>query len=427
MGVRNLNAEFFPLPIDAIQCPDLRFDLYLVHQSGSIVLYRKCGTEYDSGDCEELRSRGITHLYVPNVQHQQFQAALCEHACAAFENPSLSRQERTRIVRDSCSKLIENFMSTKRVEGISDTLGVMASKFGEWCANHKSEFAYLLDMSEHDFYTTTHMVNVGVGCTLLGAEILGADHEMVHELSLGGLIHDLGKFGVPPEVLNKEGKLTDDEWDMIRKHPETGATILKVERGLSPMILDMTLHHHERLDGKGYPEGIKGDDLSLAARICGVVDVYDALTSARPYRGPIPPREVVEMMREDVPHALDAQVFSAWEQVVERMLNEDPDRSFVGSDVEPGCLSMDAMIPSPIAQGVKCETQLMIIRSNGQRIEGTLAESTSCELVVDANATFDTREKVELQGIDGKMKPAQFKCKRLNSQGASQLVFRLAS
>ncbi|MCR9075090.1 MAG: HD-GYP domain-containing protein [bacterium] len=422
MTISSPNAEYFPVPIDAIQSEGLGFDLYLIYEGCQAVLYRKSGASYSMCDCDELREKGITHFYVRNVEHQQFQRAVCEQACDAFEDASVVREKRTRMVRDSCGKMIENFMTSQRVDGISETLGMMAGKFGEWCNNDKSEFSYLLDMSEHDFYTTTHMVNVGVGCTLLGAELLGNDHEMVQVLSLGGLIHDVGKCGVPTDVLNKEGKLSDDEWGMIRKHPELGASILRGQEGISPELVDMTLNHHERLDGKGYPNGIRADEISFHARVCSVVDVYDALSSARPYRGPIAPRAVLDMMREDVGKAFDAKVFGAWERVVERMIEEDPARAASGTE-KPG-MKLEAMIPSPIAQSRPENGFMTIRRGDGSGTSAEVVQTTLGEIILSGDVRLDCCEKVELHPEDGAAITAKYLSKRLGSRGETQLVFK---
>lgn len=423
MTTSSLHAEYFPVPIDAIVSDGLVFDLYLVYGDGKAVLYRKCGASYDTRDVEALREKGFTHFYVPNVQHQQFQRAMCEQACNTFEDASIAREKRTRIVRDSCGKMIENFMTAQRIDGMSETLGMMAGKFSEWCSNDKSEFGYLLEMSEHDFYTTTHMVNVGVGCTLLAAELLGNDHELVQDLSLGGLIHDVGKFGVPAEVLNKEGKLSDDEWALIRSHPEHGAAILRGQEDISPLIVDMALSHHERLDGKGYPNGIGGEKIGLPARICAVVDVYDALSSSRPYRGPIAPRAVLDMMREDVGKAFDAKVFGAWEGIILRMLEEDPKRA--ASTTEKPTMKLAAMLPSPIAQSRPEHGYMSIHRADGTIIRAAVIESSLCEVTLDVDARLQANERVELRPEAGESQYARYISKHLGSRGESLLVFRM--
>jgi HD-GYP domain-containing protein (c-di-GMP phosphodiesterase class II) len=342
----SVNAEYFPVPIDSLESDELKMDLYLIHGRQKAVLYRAVGSSYTRADNKHLTEQGITHFYVPIVQHRRFQDSMRERMTSAYENPDLQREERTRIVRESCGKMIEDFLGDPNIPGLGETLGAMAGQFSAWCADDQSEFGYLLDMSEHDYYTTTHMMNVGVGCGLLASALFPDDPEMVRRITLGGFVHDLGKRGVPSEILNKEGKLDDDEWAQIRSHPVIGAEILIEQAEHDEIAIDMARHHHERLDGKGYPDAISADEISLPARICAVVDIYDALTSARPYRGPIPPRAVLESMSKEVGSAIDPKVFSAWSGIIERMITEDPARAV--PDV-PGAPAPDlgSIMPTP--------------------------------------------------------------------------------
>lgn len=418
-----ISASYFPVAIDAIESDDLGFDLYLVYER-SAVLYRSSGAGYDLSDCAQLREKGITHFYVPNTQHQKFQQAIVAQMSDSFEDRSITVAKRAQIVRDSCGKMIEDFTSNPNIPGLSETLGTMAGKFTQWCEADESEFSYLLDMSEHDYYTTTHMVNVGVGCTLLAAELLGSEHPLVQKLSLGGLIHDVGKAGVPAEVLNKEGKLTDEEWVMIRKHPQMGADILRSHEGFDELMVDMTLNHHERLDGKGYPNGISGEEISLPARICAVVDVYDALCTARPYRGPIPPRAVLDMMREDVGKAFDAKVFGAWEKIVHRLIASDPERA-VADNGDPVTMKLDAVIPSMVAQNRPEFGFMTVRRSDGSTGSLAVVETTLGEVILGGDMALRPGERVTLCQERGDELSSSFVSTRFGSRGDKQLVFKL--
>lgn len=204
----------------------------------------------------------------------------------------------------------------------------ISNLFSEWSEGSPQEFSYVLDMTAHDFYTTTHMVNVGVGCGMLARELRPGEPDLVRTIMEGGFLHDIGKRGVPEEILNKEGKPTPEEWELIRMHPVRGYDELKSRPGISPVILEMTRDHHEKLDGSGYPHGLRGSQISFAARVCAIVDIYDALTCARPYRGPTPPVKALQMMREDVGTKIDSDIFAVWESLIQRLLREDPARSF---------------------------------------------------------------------------------------------------
>jgi HD-GYP domain-containing protein (c-di-GMP phosphodiesterase class II) len=119
-------------------------------------------------------------------------------------------------------------------------------------------------------------------------------------LKKSALLHDIGKIGVPDNVLLKDGRLTDEEYNLIKKHPEIGANIIKQVQGFSelPPLIEGILYHHERYDGKGYPEGLSGENIPLFGRIIAVADAYDAMTSNRPYRNGMLPEKALSIINE---------------------------------------------------------------------------------------------------------------------------------
>lgn len=133
-----------------------------------------------------------------------------------------------------------------------------------------------------DAYTKGHVDRVASFASKLAKEA-GLPDEEQHTLYMGGMLHDIGKIGVSDSILNKPGRLTDEEFEIIRKHPLIGEEICKPLNSISPFI-SIIKHHHEKLDGSGYPDSLKGDEIPVPARIMAIVDVYDALTSDRPYR-----------------------------------------------------------------------------------------------------------------------------------------------
>ena len=138
------------------------------------------------------------------------------------------------------------------------------------------------------------LAKLGVG---LG-ERIGLDGEQITALRRGGYLHDLGKIGIPDQVLLKPGKLTSDEWAVMKRHVEIGVEICSPLRSLQP-VLPLIRHHHERFDGSGYPDGLAGDEIPLLARVFQVVDIYDALTVDRCYRPAMTVDEAVAVIKEE--------------------------------------------------------------------------------------------------------------------------------
>ncbi len=161
-----------------------------------------------------------------------------------------------------------------------------------------------------DDYTFMHSVAV---CALMIAlaRQLGLDEQQTREAGMAGLLHDLGKAMIPLEILNKPGKLTDEEFDLVKTHPEEGYKLLLEGSGISEMTKDVCLHHHEKVDGSGYPKGLNGETMSLFAKMGAVCDVYDAVTSNRPYKAGWDPAESIKRMAEWKGH-FDPAVFQAF-------------------------------------------------------------------------------------------------------------------
>ena len=146
-----------------------------------------------------------------------------------------------------------------------------------------------------DEYTYMHSVSVCALMVSLGRQ-LGFDDAACHDAGMAGLLHDLGKAAMPQEIINKPGKLTDEEFAIIKSHPVKGHEML-IESGVeNERVLDVCRHHHERIDGKGYPDRLAAEDISLIARMSAVCDVYDAVTSNRPYKAGWDPADSIARM-----------------------------------------------------------------------------------------------------------------------------------
>lgn len=168
----------------------------------------------------------------------------------------------------------------------------------------------LARLKTHDDYTYMHSMAVCALMVSLGRQ-LGMDEASAREVGLAGMLHDMGKAAMPLEVLNKPGKLTDAEYDIMKTHPQHGYELLQEGKGVNEIALDVTLHHHERPDGKGYPHGLAGDALSRVARMGAVCDVYDAITSNRPYKAGWDPAESIAKMASWTGQ-FDTEIFQAF-------------------------------------------------------------------------------------------------------------------
>lgn len=206
---------------------------------------------------------------------------------------SLKGQKGRKTVIDDCSilKTVEDIMSD-----------IMSSR---------DTVVNVVDIKNYDEYTFAHSVNVCMLAVLTGRS-LGYSKKELMKLGMGAILHDIGKTQLPEDILNKPGRLTDKEFDAIKKHAEYGYEILKEQPGLSSEVAVIAYQHHERYSGEGYPLGLKKDMITDYAKITGIADVYDALTSDRVYRKGYAPHEVYEMLAGQGNTSFDFNILKAF-------------------------------------------------------------------------------------------------------------------
>jgi HD-GYP domain-containing protein (c-di-GMP phosphodiesterase class II) len=167
----------------------------------------------------------------------------------------------------------------------------------------------------HHEYTYLHCVNVGILAVSIGIK-LNLNRDELIQLGTAGILHDIGKKFVPLEILDKEGKLNDEEYELIQKHPMLGFEVLADALELNSVTKVGVLQHHERYDGSGYPKGLKGSEITIFGRILAVADTYDAMTSDRAYRNAFSPSETVEYLMGTGNRLYDSEVIEIFTKCV---------------------------------------------------------------------------------------------------------------
>lgn len=208
----------------------------------------------------------------------------------------------------------------------------------ELSAAYRGTAALMGDVLEaDDAYTGGEHTRGVVEFALRTGEVLGLDADATRALEFGALLHDLGKLRVPNEVINKPGRLTRAEWEIIRRHPEVGEAMLLRVGGVLAEAAPAVRGHHERFDGTGYPDGLAGADIPIQARIITVCDAFSAMTTTRSYRSAMSPHEAVAELRRCTPGQFDPQVVDA----LVTSLDLDPD----------GALRVASRVLRPFAEG----------------------------------------------------------------------------
>jgi putative nucleotidyltransferase with HDIG domain len=215
-------------------------------------------------------------------------------------------------IRDKGKRVVARIINDARLGKINsdEAIGLVA-EISESVMRSPDAFITVARIKSKDEYTYLHSVAV---CALMVAlaRQLQFPADVVRLAGFAGLMHDVGKVAIPEEVLNKPGTLTDDEFRIIKQHPEAGARLLSDVANMPPEVIDVSLHHHERVDGLGYPGALKGAEISMLAKMGAVCDVYDAVTSDRPYKRSWTAAEGIKRMAAWTNTHFDERIFKAF-------------------------------------------------------------------------------------------------------------------
>ncbi len=314
------DVDFIPISV-ATLLPSEAVGLNLYQQeqdSERLVLYR--GEEYPItiDDLNRLRGRGVHRLYISKDSRAVYQKYLRKIAISS-DSSSIPLAARSGALNE----VVRDVLQSAFAKGDVDQTVSAAEKLGLLAADivTKDEFAAgdLFQVLHHDYGTFTHSANVAFYCGMLAAE-LGHDRKEVEQITTGGLLHDLGKLEIDERILCKPGRLDEWEFRVIRAHPLLGFRKLAHRKDMSEGQLMMAYQHHERLDGKGYPVGCVEENIHPWAKICAIVDVFEALTSHRPYRTPMPHSKAIALQQRDCGTAFDPEIFVCWKTIIQRDL-----------------------------------------------------------------------------------------------------------
>jgi putative nucleotidyltransferase with HDIG domain len=245
------------------------------------------------------------------VEAELKQVSQSQRVTAAV-SATVEMQQAAKICRQSKQAVVSMFQEARMGKTI-DAAGAqrLVEEISDSVARNASALISLARLKTADDYTYMHSVAVCAMMIALARQ-LGLDEEQIKLAGMAGLLHDLGKVAMPMAVLNKPGKLTDAEFAIIKSHPVQGHKMLQAGANVHPAVLDVCLHHHEKTDGSGYPDQLKGDAISLLAKMGAVCDVYDAITSNRPYKAGWDPAESLRKMAEWADGHFDQKVFQGF-------------------------------------------------------------------------------------------------------------------
>jgi HD-GYP domain-containing protein (c-di-GMP phosphodiesterase class II) len=313
-------SDYVPISVATLMPTEsVGLDLFQQEQdSDRVVLYR--GAEYplSISDLDRLRGRGVHRLFITKESRSLYQTYLRTIATSG-ESESIPFTARVGALAEVVRDVLESTFRSDDVAhtvNAADQLGGLAS---DNITNDQFAAGDLFQVLHHDYATFSHSTNVAFYCGILASE-LGYSKFEIKQITTGGLLHDLGILEIDENILCKPGMLDEFEFRQIQSHPLTGFRKLAHREDLVEGQLMMAYQHHERMDGKGYPVGCLGPEMHTWAKLCAVVDVFEALTSHRSYRKPMPRGKALMLQQRDSGTHFDSEMLECWKTIIHRDL-----------------------------------------------------------------------------------------------------------
>ncbi len=305
---------------------DKTLDTILKSPITEVVIDTGKGADWPPGEpaeaAAELPEQAVEAPPAPAAaERQAAEVAGASTAPVSFEN----ELQRAKAIFRTGKEAVRSMFQEVRLGKALDSEGLLdlVEDMNRSLARNPHALLSVARIKHKDEYTYLH--SVAVAALMVGlARAADQDEATVRDAGMAGLLHDLGKAMMPEAVLNKPGRLTDEEYDIMRQHPMEGYKLLQEWQDVPQAVLDVCLHHHEKMDGTGYPERLAGEDISLMSRMGAICDVYDAITSNRPYKAGWDPSESLSRMASWKGH-FDPKLF----QLFVRMLGIYPVGSLV--------------------------------------------------------------------------------------------------
>ncbi len=290
-------------------------DLYLLVKTGTesrYILYCRGDTVFENNKRDMLLEKNINRLFINKDDQQKYFKYLENNFQNIISDTRLAPDEKTKVVHSAATNLVKDLFNDPRSGSIERTK-TFAYNMVDYVLKDGLAAHNLLKIAVHEYYTYTHCVNVAAVGTLF-AKDLGLEDKDLKGLCSGILLHDVGKTMISTDILNKKGKLTKEEFEEVKKHPELGAEVLDETGTEFKEERIITLQHHENYDGSGYPYGLAKDEIHTCGKIARIIDVYDALTTKRSYADAVRPFAALLEMRDNMFHCFDTELFKEFIQ-----------------------------------------------------------------------------------------------------------------
>ncbi|MCM0082769.1 HD domain-containing protein [Geomonas sp. Red32] len=311
-----MGEMYVPVNIESIQ-PEVFPDVALYIRSGDkYILYKSHGRNFTQQDATRLLGNNVEVLFVSPEDLEAITTYMETNAERVLQDDTLQAATKGKIIYQTSINFVGDlFEHPEKVSDFNRSKRLVENLL-QYLSSDPACLNSLENVMSHNYYTFVHSLQVAALSVLLHREAYLLSHDEMIDVAIGTLLHDFGKIFVSQEILNKEGKLTPAEMEAYRKHPEDGYLYLKANTKISDISLGIVRYHHERNNGKGYPQGLKGPAIARSAQAAAICDVYCTLTIDRTCRKALSSSIAVGLMKQEMKEAFNEKLLDVLEGIV---------------------------------------------------------------------------------------------------------------
>lgn len=276
---------YFPVALAMIEINSIvPCELWLKHSGEKEpVLYRSGNLPFTREHKGRLLASGVETVLIPFDHANLWTTYLERRLRERINDPGVPLADRAEVLINTSKAIMKDVLADPRAPETKERVGNLADSICD-LMRVPSALETTVRLMEHDYYTYTHCLHVAIYSIALARQAGIDDEQVLSSCGRGGLMHDCGKCKLPASLINKPGRFSESEWELMKKHPDYGMEVLGQTSWSDPLV-EMIVHsHHERLDGSGYPQGLAGRSVPEAARITAIADAFDAMTTDRAYQ-----------------------------------------------------------------------------------------------------------------------------------------------
>lgn len=286
-----------------------KYPIFYKENDGIFVKLIEINESFTTHITETINQKQIKDVYVLTKDYQNYELDTQKYLALLIKKEDTPISLKFEIVQDLTAETMNNLFHGEVDTQMLKSVNVLLDDTIDMILHEKSAIKAMLDVTSYDYYTYTHCVNVSLYTLGFGA-YLNIEKEKLLLLGKAALLHDLGKKDIPNEIVNKNGALTDEEFKIMQQHPSFSVNILKKMGETNHILLDTIEQHHEKLNGTGYPYGLKQAEINSFAQIVAIADIFDALTTKRSYKNALKTYEALDIMYNEMKDELNVTLLN---------------------------------------------------------------------------------------------------------------------